>query len=83
MLVLGKKYSQVEEYGPAPTGKHRKSRECGSSIPAGKFSDFFPVTSCEFWFFPSENGRKSLEKIRKFPGRTQVDHYSRRDDQKR
>ncbi len=32
--------SQVNNYGPVPAGKHRKSLERGSSIPAGKFSDF-------------------------------------------
>ena len=32
---------QVEKYGPVPAGKHRKSPERGSSIPTGKFSDFF------------------------------------------
>ena len=33
--------TQVEKYGPVPAGKHRKSPERGSSIPTGKFSDFF------------------------------------------
>jgi hypothetical protein len=33
--------TQVEKYGPVPAGKHRKSLERGSSIPTGKFSDFF------------------------------------------
>jgi len=33
--------TQVENDGPVPVGKHRKSLERGSSIPAGKFSDFF------------------------------------------
>jgi len=30
-----------QKYGPIPAGKHRKSLERGSSIPTGKFSDFF------------------------------------------
>jgi len=41
--------TQVENYGPVPAGKHRKSLEHGSSIPTGKFSDFFrwfPTGSC-------------------------------------
>ncbi len=41
--------SQVENYGLVPAGKHRKSLEHGSSIPTGKFSDFFrwfPTGSC-------------------------------------
>jgi hypothetical protein len=33
--------TQVENYGPIPAGKHRKSLERGSSIPTGNFSDFF------------------------------------------
>jgi len=35
------KRTQVKNYGPVPAGKHRKSLERGSSIPTGKFSDFF------------------------------------------
>jgi hypothetical protein len=38
LFMLG---TQVENYGPVPAGKHRKSLERGSSIPTGKFSDFF------------------------------------------
>ncbi|CAF4092708.1 unnamed protein product, partial [Rotaria magnacalcarata] len=41
-VTINKMGTQVEEYGPVPTGKHRKSTERGSSIPAGKFSNFFP-----------------------------------------
>jgi hypothetical protein len=33
--------TQVNKYGPVPAEKHRNSLEHGSSIPAGKFSDFF------------------------------------------
>ena len=33
---------------PYPAGKHRKSAEHGSSIPAGNFSDFFPMFSGRF-----------------------------------
>ena len=33
------------EKSPTPTGKHRKSMECGSSIPAGISSDIFRMTS--------------------------------------
>jgi hypothetical protein len=33
--------TQVKKYGPVPAGRHWKSPEHGSSIPTGKFSDFF------------------------------------------
>jgi hypothetical protein len=33
--------AQVNKYGLVPAGKRRNSLEHGSSIPAGKFSDFF------------------------------------------
>ena len=33
---------------PFPAGKHRKSAEHGSSIPAGNFLDFFPMFSDRF-----------------------------------
>src|SRR5690348_3853317 len=33
MIKNHKRTPQVEEYGPVPAGKHRKSMENGSSIP--------------------------------------------------
>jgi len=39
--MLASNNTQVKNYGPVPAGKHRKSLERGSSIPTGKFSDFF------------------------------------------
>jgi hypothetical protein len=33
--------TQVKKYGSVPAGRHWKSPEHGSSIPTGKFSDFF------------------------------------------
>src|SRR5436853_4878595 len=36
-----KRDTQVDKYGTVPIRKHRKSLERGSSIPTGKFSDFF------------------------------------------
>jgi hypothetical protein len=40
-LKINNNTSQVKNYGPVPAGKHQKSLERGSSIPTGKFSDFF------------------------------------------
>jgi hypothetical protein len=40
----------------------------GSSIPAGKYSDFFHWLLASFPFFPPGNARKSPEKIQKFSG---------------
>ena len=40
--------TQVKEYETVPAGIHRKSPEHGSRTPAGKFSEFFPVTSDRF-----------------------------------
>ncbi len=49
---------------PYPAGKHRKSLEHGSSIPAGKFSVFLPVDSCQL---PVLSGRNWAENIGKNP----------------
>src|ERR1700737_3053409 len=54
---------------PYPAGKHRKSLEHGSSIPAGNCSDFFRWIPGNFLCFPAGTGRKSSEKIRKIFGR--------------
>jgi hypothetical protein len=38
------KPTQVKKYGPDPAGKHRKSMECGSSIPGNRSGDrIYPV----------------------------------------
>ena len=58
--------SQVKEYGTVPAGIHRKSPEYGSSIPTGKFPDFFRCIPITFLCFPPGTGRKSPEKVRKF-----------------
>ena len=60
--------SQVKECGTVPSGIHRKSPEYGSSILAGKFLDFFGCIPITFLCFPPGTGRKSPEKVRKFPG---------------
>ena len=57
------------EKSPYPAGKHRKSLERGSSIPAGNCSDFFRSIPANFLRFPAGTGRKSSEKIRKISGR--------------
>ncbi len=54
---------------PYPAGKHQKSLEHGSSIPARNFSEFFRWIPANFLCFPTGIGRKTLEKIRKFSGR--------------
>ena len=41
-------FSKVKEYETVPAEIHRKSLEHGSSIPAGKFPDFFPVIFDQF-----------------------------------
>jgi hypothetical protein len=61
--------TQVKKYGPVSAGKHRKSLEHGSSIPAGNFLDFsrsFPTSSCRK---AQEIGRSLPEKIRTIFGR--------------
>jgi hypothetical protein len=50
-------------------GKHRKSLEHGSSIPAGNLSDFFRWIPANFLCFPAGTSRKALEEIRKISGR--------------
>ena len=61
--------SEVKEYGTVPAGIHQKSPEHGSSIPAGKFPDFFRCIRITFVCFLPGTGRKSAERIRKFSGR--------------
>ncbi len=75
-------HSQDEDSGHRilrdPAGKMRKSRRIpqestgnGSSIPAGSFSDFFPVSSCEF---PVLSGRKRSEIIGKNPKKFRLEY---------
>jgi hypothetical protein len=52
---------------PDPAGKYWKSLEYGSSIPIKKRPDFFRHIPVNFLCFPAGTGRKSSEKIRKFP----------------
>jgi hypothetical protein len=54
---------------PYPAGKHRKSLEHGSSIPAGKFLVFLPVDSCQLPVLSGRNRAKNIGKIRKISGR--------------
>ena len=39
---------QIKQNGTVPAGIHRKPPEHGSRVPAGKFSEFFPVISYRF-----------------------------------
>ena len=49
-------------------GSGTNTPEHGSSIPVGKFPDFFRCIPITFLCFPPGTGRKSPEKVRKFSG---------------
>jgi hypothetical protein len=55
----------MKRYGQIPAEKHRKSLEHGSSIPLGKFSDFFRRHPTNFLFCPTEIDHKASKKFQK------------------
>ena len=54
-------------------GSSRNTPEHGSSIPAGKFPDFFRCIPITFLCFPPRTGRKSPENFQVFPMHS--DHF--------
>jgi hypothetical protein len=57
--------SQVENYGPVPAEKHRKSLQRESSIPTGNFSD----DSGRFLWESTGNWLESIGKIQEISDR--------------
>ena len=62
LLSVREVSTQVKEYGTVPAGIYRKSPEHGSSIPAGKFSDFFWCIPITFLCFPARNWSETTGK---------------------